>query len=124
MFDWCQDLLSEAQRRDLTARLEKGIAGARRGRQRGDGAFPRAGRRGALRPRARHARSGSSNRVVQHVVARQDRAGAEERPLTVVTRDDAYALFELLHAMRDNTNLDLREACPQLLQGLTPSSTC
>src|ERR1035438_1757613 len=26
VFDWCQDLLSEPQRRDLTARLAKGIA--------------------------------------------------------------------------------------------------
>src|ERR1039457_2117905 len=26
VFDWCQDLLTEAQRRDLTARLAKGIA--------------------------------------------------------------------------------------------------
>ena len=28
----------------------------------------------------------------------------------VIPRDDAYALLELLHAVRDNTNLDLREA--------------
>jgi hypothetical protein len=29
----------------------------------------------------------------------------------VVRRDDAYPLYELLHAVRDNTNLDLRESC-------------
>ena len=38
---------------------------------------------------------------------------------SVVARDDAYALWELLHAVRDNTNLDLRESVPQLLQGLS-----
>jgi hypothetical protein len=31
---------------------------------------------------------------------------------SAVPREDAYALYELLHALRDNTNVDLREACP------------
>jgi hypothetical protein len=30
----------------------------------------------------------------------------------VVPRADAYALYEILHALRDSTNVDLREACP------------
>jgi len=32
---------------------------------------------------------------------------------SLVKRDDAYALWELLHAVRDNTNLDMRESIPR-----------
>jgi hypothetical protein len=39
-------------------------------------------------------------------------APALENGRSVVARDDAYPLFELLHAMRDSTTLDLREGCP------------
>ena len=35
---------------------------------------------------------------------------------SVVARDDAYALWELLHAVRDNTNLDLRETVPRFFK--------
>ncbi len=31
---------------------------------------------------------------------------------SVVPRADAYALYEILHALRDNTNVELRDACP------------
>jgi hypothetical protein len=43
-------------------------------------------------------------------------APALEKGLSVVARDDAYPLFELLHAMRDNTMLDLRERCPRFFK--------
>jgi hypothetical protein len=109
VFDWCQDLLSEPQRRDLTARLAKGIADVV------DGAIP------AVRSRTLAAIA-----LYDHVPAAPQRAldGAIhqwwERQMvsalrggkSVVARDDAYALWELLHAVRDNTNLDLREDVP------------
>ena len=34
----------------------------------------------------------------------------------MVARDDAYALWELLHAIRDNTNIDLRETVPHFFK--------
>ena len=34
----------------------------------------------------------------------------------LVARDDAYALWEFLHAVRDNTNLDLRENVPHFFK--------
>jgi hypothetical protein len=43
-------------------------------------------------------------------------APALENGRGVVERDDAYPLFELLHAMRDNTMLDLREGCPRFFK--------
>jgi hypothetical protein len=39
---------------------------------------------------------------------------AAGRPL--MPREDVYALWELLHAVRDNTNLDLRESCPRFFK--------
>ena len=35
---------------------------------------------------------------------------------SLVGRDDAYALWELLHAIRDNTIIDLRESCRQFFK--------
>ena len=40
-----------------------------------------------------------------------------------MARDDAYALWEFLHAVRDNTNLDLRENVPHSSKTFR-SSTC
>ena len=59
-------------------------------------------------------------RVVHAVVgAARWSPALTRRPAAWSPRDDAYALLELLHAVRDNTNLDLRESVPRLLQGLS-----
>ena len=111
VFDWCQDLLSDAQRRDLAARIQKGMADTA-----ADEGIP------AVRSRLLAAIAlfdhvpRAPQRELEGVVrnwwngkmAPGLRAGRHP-----VARDDAYALFELLHAMRDNTNLDLREQAPR-----------
>jgi hypothetical protein len=113
VFDWCQDLLTEAQRRDLSARLGKGLADAT------DVAI------GAVRSRSLAAialydhvpeiPARALNAVVhQWWEGRMVPALREGR--SVVARDDAYALWELLHAVRDNTNLDMRESVPQFFK--------
>jgi hypothetical protein len=114
VFDWCQDLLSEGQRRDLAARIEKGMAAAA----------------------ANDSMAGVRSRVLAAVALFDHVPEAPQRELegvvrnwwngkmapalkngrSVVARDDAYPLFELLHAMRDNTNLDLRESCPRFFK--------
>jgi hypothetical protein len=113
VFDWCQDLLSEAQRRDLTARLAKGIVDT------ADTAIP------AVRSRTLAAIA-----LYDHVPETPPKAldaivhqWWERRMVpslrggkNVVARDDAYALWELLHAVRDNTNLDLRESIPRFFK--------
>jgi hypothetical protein len=43
-------------------------------------------------------------------------APALQEGKNLIARDDAYPLFELLHAIRDTTNLDLREACPRFFK--------
>ena len=114
VFDWCQDLLSEAQRRDLAARLEKGMAAAAANDS-----------MAAVRSRVLAAVAlfdhvpEAPQRELEGVVRNWwngKMAPALQNGRSVVARDDAYPLFELLHAMRDNTNLDLRESCPRFFK--------
>lgn len=107
VFDWCQDLLSDTQQRALAARIQKRLTETA-----ADTSVP------AVRSRAlaavalfdhvpqipqqelEHTRSWWNARVVAALNAGHD----------PFQRDDAYPLMELLHAIRDNTNLDLRES--------------
>jgi len=108
VFDWCQEALTEAQRRDLTARLEKAIT-----------APPADDSIATARTRAMAAIVLYDHvpRTPQRELERLVRtwwegkmAPALNSGRSVVTRDEAYPLYELLHAMRDNTLLDLRES--------------
>jgi hypothetical protein len=108
VYDWCQDLLSEAQQRSLAALLQRGMADTA-----ADDAIP------AVRSRVMAAVA-----LFDHVpqtprqelerAARRWWAGKMAPALAagadIVPREDAYALYELLHVLRDNTNLDLRES--------------
>ena len=114
VFDWCQDILTETQRRDLTARLEKSITDA-----------PANDSVSTARIRAFAAIA-----LFDHVPKRPQielqriaRTWWEARAVpalkagrSVIARDDAYALWELLHAMRDNTLLELRESFPRFFK--------
>ncbi len=114
VYDWCQDLLNDAQRRDLAARIERSmLAGA------SDASVP------ATRARAMAAIAlfddvpDAPQRVLAAIVHtwwEKNIVPALRQGRTVVSRDDAYPLFELLHAIRDNTNLDLRESCVQFFK--------
>jgi hypothetical protein len=114
VYDWCQDLLSDAQRAALTARLEKAISGP-----------PADAGVSAARARvlAAIALFDHVDRTPQRELERVVREWWMHRTvpeLTVgrsaISRDDAYPLFELLHVLRDNTVLDLREAAPQFFK--------
>ena len=113
VFDWCQDLLTDAQRRDLTARLVKGIGGDGRWEHTGC-TIPNTGCGGTLRSCAAGP-SGTLDTIVHQWWEREMVPGLRAGK-SVVPRDDAYALWELLHAVRDNTNLDLRESVPQFFK--------
>jgi hypothetical protein len=109
VFDWCQDLLTEPQRRDLAARLGKGIVGT------ADAAIPAVRSRTlaaiALYDHAPDAPQRALEATVHQWWERR-MVPALRGGKSIVARDDAYALWELLHAVRDNTNLDLRESVP------------
>jgi len=116
VFDWCQDLLSEAQSKALAGKLARGIEQSRR-----DSSV------GAVRARllAAVALAGhvpeAPDRVVNETVhqwwegtvAPGLRAGRQPLP-----RDDSYALMEILHVIRDNLNIDMREAAPDFFHEL------
>jgi hypothetical protein len=108
VFDWCQDLLSPAQSRALAAKLAKGIDQLAR-----DHSIP------AMRARALAAialadhQQELSERELTRVIRgwwRGEVSPALEAGRNVVGRDDLYPLFEMLHAVRDNLNIDLRES--------------
>lgn len=108
VFDWCQDLLSPAQSRTLSAKLARAIEQPSRDRS-----------VSAMRGRvlAAIALAGQereiSERELAHVIQgwwRGEIAPALEAGRNVISRDDLYALYEMLHAIRDNLNIDLRES--------------
>ena len=114
VFDWCQEILTEAQRRDLTARLEKSITDA-----------PANDSVSTARNRA-FAAIALFDHVPKHPQIELERIARrwwEARTVpalkagrSVIAREDAYALWELLHVMRDNTLLELRESFPRFFK--------
>ena len=114
VYDWCQELLSQAEHQSLAARLKKAISGA---------ALP------ANAPK----NMADARDLLLAAIAAADEAPAESKaelgvvlqkfwPATVVAslaqgrapfpRSDALALLEILHAVRDNLNVDLRQSFP------------
>jgi hypothetical protein len=116
VFDWCQDALTEAQSQTLAKKLVKNIESSA-----GDRSIP------ATRSRllaaialADHMQE-VSTRTVEQIIRvwwREQMGPALKAGNNVVPRDDLYALFEILHAVRDNLSVDLREAAPLFFKGL------
>src|SRR5438270_966175 len=114
VFDWCQDLLAEPQRRDLAARLQKGISGAA-GNESVATVRSRVLAAVALFDHVPQAPQRELERVVRNWWGGKI-VPALKGGHSVIARDDAYPLFELLHAIRDSTNLDLRETVPRFFK--------
>lgn len=106
VYDWCQDTLSPAQKQALTARLEKAIDA-------GDASFA------SLRTRALAAvvlgRHESLEKIAALWKTTLRDAVEKGRRFTGV---ELLAILEFLHAVRDNTNNDLREDAPKFFQEL------
>jgi hypothetical protein len=115
VFDWCQNLLTPAQRQALSARLLKFLA------QPADDGIPTMRTRVFAAVALWDHVAEIPNRELERAVrtwwegkmAPELKTGRAEVP-----REDVYALYELLHVVRDNTNLDLRESCPQFFKNL------
>jgi hypothetical protein len=116
VFDWCQAALTESQSKDLAAKLVKSIAASER-----DRSLP------AVRDRALAAvalaghRQDVSSRQIEwliHTWWRDQMAPGLKSGRDLVARENVYALFEILHAVRDNLNLDLRDPVPGFFKGL------
>jgi hypothetical protein len=117
VFDWCQELLSPAQRKSLAAKLQRGIEvseqdhSVRAARSRMLAAVALADHlsQASTRQVERLVRQWWGGRIVPGL-----KAGRQ-----VVGRDDLYAMFELLHVVRDNLEIDLRESAPAFFKDLT-----
>src|SRR5258708_13885236 len=116
VFDWCQDVLPPPQSQPLAAKPAKSIEAT--------GSDPSIA---ATRSRllaaialAEHLKEISTRTVEQvvHVWWEQRMAPAIKDGKNVIARDDLYALFEILHAVRDNLNVDLRQFAPGFFQVL------
>lgn len=105
VFDWCQPLLEQGQRERLTASLEKGLTGAvpkdvAAVRSRVLAAIALADERPKLSAAALEAAVERWWRGTILPSLKEGRA---------IPREDHYPLLEMLHALRDNLHLDLRE---------------
>jgi len=115
VFDWCRDILSEAQSKTLAAKLARSIQQTRR-----DSSMA------AVRSRllAAVALAGHLPEVPEREYAQfhawwegQVAPGLSEGRLPVA-RYDVYALMEILHVVRDNLNMDLRDSAPRFFSDL------
>jgi hypothetical protein len=116
VFDWCQDALSAPQSKDLAAKLVKQIAASERDRSvpavrdRTFAAIALAGRQPDV-----------SKRLIEATVLtwwRGQVAPGLKSGRDLVPRDTLYAMFEILHAVRDNVNIDLRDSAPGFFKTL------
>lgn len=101
VFDWCGKLMTDAQADRLEAKIERAI-GAPREDLPGQSA-----RALAAIAIADHLKDQGES-ILKPMVEQWWRGGAENR----VPRGQEYPLLELLHAMRDNVAVDLRESAP------------
>lgn len=114
VFDWCERLMSDSQRRDFAARLAKEITA-----NAADTSIA------AVRSRALAAIAIYDHvpQVPQRELDRAVRQWWEGRIVpalkggkSAIARDDAYPLWEMMHAIRDNTNIDMRESVPRFFK--------
>ena len=117
VFDWCQALLTERQSSDLAAKIRRGISAASNSRS-----LPVLRDRAlALVATAGHGREDESESQLKWLVQewwRKETAPALLSGRSWIQHEDVYPLFELLHAVRDNTNIDLRENAARFFKEL------
>jgi hypothetical protein len=115
VYDWCQTAMNAAQSRDLASKI--------RGLMEKTAGTDLAGRRDrvlaaiALVDGEAH---GEAN-ILGDTIVEWWRAGLAPKVssgATVIPHDQLYALLELMHAIRDNTKIDLREDAPEYFREL------
>ncbi len=110
VFDWCQPLLSEAQAKTLTAKIQK-IAGQTA--QTSDVA--------SVRSRTFAAIATGDDAALKNIVRtwwRAELAPALKSGSRTLVRPEVYPMFELFHAVRDSVNIDMREDAAKYFQEL------
>ncbi len=115
VYDWCGPLLTPQESERMALKIQRMLA-----QTAADTATAQAARALAAIALADKLPD-AGNSVLRDIAvnwwaARIAPALAQGRP--AVPRDELYALFELLHAIRDNTRVDLREAAPAYFRNL------
>jgi hypothetical protein len=117
VFDWCQSSLTEAQSKALAAKIAKLMSASER-----DKSLP------AIRDRtlaavalAGHPPDAASKKQIEWLVHEwwsKEMAPGLKAGRDLIPREHIYPLYEILHAVRDNANLDLRDAFQGYFKGL------
>ena len=116
VYDWCQPAMNAAQSKALAAKLRHLLdqpqpsAGITARRDRVLAAI-------ALADDQQHSEEGLLRDTIQPWW-RKELAPKLASGVTVVAHDELYALLELMHAIRDNTKVDLREDAPEYFKEL------
>lgn len=105
VFDWCGKAMTSAQADRLSAKIEKAIGPAREDLP---GQEARALAAIAI---ADHLKDQGES-ILKPLVEQWWRDGADQK----ISRGQEYPLLELLHAIRDNVTVDLRESAPQFFK--------
>lgn len=110
VYDWCQDILTESQSTALTAAMRRALA-----------APPAKRNIPVMRDRALAAVVLGDADELRRIVTvwwRKEVAPGLHDGTYRYSREDSYALFELLHAIRDAIQIDLRENAPRYFKEL------
>ena len=120
VFDWCGPAMTESQTERLGAKLARALAAA----PSGDASSGTVGQQSARALAAialadRLPDHGASMlRAIVEKWWRGEIVKKIDEGAPAIPRDQIYALFELLHAVRDNTGIDLREDAPDYFKAL------
>jgi len=122
VFDWCGPVMSKTQADQLAAKLERGLASATNDashdiREQDGRALA------AIALADRLPDQGES--VLRPLVQKWWRENVVKRITSprslgdvAIPREQAYVLYELMHALRDNLKIDLRESAPDFFKNL------
>jgi hypothetical protein len=103
IFDWCSPLMTKSQADRIAAKLEKSLVGG----PAGDIAKQNGRALAAIALADRLPDQGEA--VLKGIVQQWWRAGVAKNPRTI-PREQTYLLYEMMHAIRDNLKIDIREA--------------
>ncbi len=116
VFDWCQDVLTPEESKALGIKLQRGIEVT----EKDQSVAATRSRLLAAIALAGHLPQVSA-RQIRLIIGqwwRGSLAPALKCGQNVVSREDIYPLFEFLHAVRDNLEIDLRESAPGFFKTL------
>jgi hypothetical protein len=102
IFDWCSPVMSKSQGDKIAAKLEKSIAAGTSG----DVAKQNGRALAAIALADRMPDQGEA--VLKGIVQQWWRAGLAKNP-KAIPREQIYLLYEMMHAIRDNLKIDMRE---------------